>query len=397
MRAYVSYGIALLIVLGLAVWLGSGVLIQGGQGPGKGEKPVVALVGGGEASEEHHEVAEGEIDPSLTIAERNDAAGGGENAKPRSVRIQISTAQAKPIEVPLRGRTKAAAAVSVVAQTSGTVQAVGVTKGQSVKAGDLLCTLDQGARQAAVAQAQASVDQAQSSYDANAALREKGLAAENSGLPLEAALKGAQAALQNAQLELARTEIKAPVDGVVADPLATVGSMLAPGAPCASVVQLDPMLFVAAVPEARIAYARLGLNAVVTTVTGDKADGTVTYLSPTADEATRSFAVEISLPNPDHKLRDGVTADAIVNVGTATVHILPQSVLTLDDKGVLGIRTVEEGNKVAFYPANIIKDSAEGVWLIDLPFKINVITVGQDFVQPGQVVDAKTAEGEQPS
>lgn len=397
MRAYVSYGIALLIVLGLAIWLGTGVLIQGGQGPGKGEKPVVALVGGGEPSDEHHEAASGEIDPSLTIAERNDVAAGGENATPRSVRIEISTAQAKPIEVPLRGRTKAAAAVSVVSQTSGTVQAVGVTKGQAVKAGDLLCTLDQGARQAAVAQAQASVEQAQSSYDANAALRAKGLAAENSGLPLEAALKGSQAALQNAQLELARTEIKAPVDGVVSDPLATVGSMLAPGAPCASVVQLDPMLFVASVPEARIAYARLGLNAVVTTVTGDKADGTVTYLSPTADEATRSFAVEISLPNPDHKLRDGVTADAIVNVGTATVHILPQSVLTLDDNGVLGIRTVEEGNKVAFHAANIIKDSAEGVWLIDLPFKINVITVGQDFVQPGQVVDAKTAEGEQPS
>lgn len=397
MRAYVSYGIALLIVLGLAIWLGTGELIQGGQGPGKGEKPVVALVTGGDGSEEHHEVAEGEIDPSLTIAQRNESAAGGETATPRSVRIQISTAQAKPIEVPLRGRTKAAAAVSVVAQTSGTVQAVSVTKGQTVKAGDLLCTIDQGARQAAVAQAQAAVDQAQSSYDANAALRDKGLAPENSGLPLEAALKGAQAGLQNAQLELERTEIKSPVDGVVSDPLVSVGNMLAPGAPCASVVQLDPMLFVASVPEARIAYARLGLNAVVTTVTGDNANGTVTYLAPTADEATRSFAVEISLPNADHKLRDGVTADAVVNVGTATVHVLPQSVLTLDDNGVLGIRTVEEGNKVVFHAANIIKDSAEGVWLIDLPFKINVITVGQDFVQPGQVVDAKTAEGEQPS
>lgn len=397
MRAIYSYGIALIIVLGLAAWLATGVLVTGGKGPGNGEKPVVALITGAESSAETHQGDGGVTDPALTIGERNDKEGAGDSAKPRSVRIAISTAVAKPIEVPLRGRTKAAAAVSVVAQTSGTVEAVGVTKGQSVKAGDLLCTLDQGARQAAVTQAQAAVDQAQTAYDSNKALRDKGLAPNNSGLALEAALTGARAGLQNAQLELGRTEIKAPVAGVVSDPLASVGSMLAPGAPCATVVQLDPMLFVASVPEARIAYAKLGLKAAVTTVTGDKAEGTVTYLSPTADEATRTFAVEISLPNADGKLRDGITADAIVNVGTTTVHVLPQSVLTLDDEGVLGIRTVEEGNKVAFHPATIIKDSVEGVWLVDLPFNINVITVGQDFVQPGQVVDAKTADGETPS
>ena len=70
--------------------------------------------------------------------------------------------------------------------------------------------------------------------------------------------------------------------------------------------------------------------------------------------------------------------------------ILPQSVLTLDDNGVLGIRTVEDGNKVAFHAVTIIKDTRDGVWVVGLPFKINVITVGQEFVQPGQIVDAKT-------
>ena len=79
---------------------------------------------------------------------------------------------------------------------------------------------------------------------------------------------------------------------------------------------------------------------------------------------------------------------------TAPVHVLAQSVLTLDDDGVLGIRTVEAGNKVAFHAVTIIKDTRDGVWVTGLPFKINVITVGQEFVQPGQVVDAKTADGE---
>ena len=125
-------------------------------------------------------------------------------------------------------------------------------------------------------------------------------------------------------------------------------------------------------------------------ITGDKVEGKVTYIAATADDATRSFPVEIELPNADGKIRDGITADAVVNVGTAPVTVLPQSVLTLDDTGVLGIRTVEEGSKVAFHAINIIKDTRDGVWVLGLPPKINVITVGQEYVQPGQVVDAKT-------
>jgi len=402
MRAIYSYGIALVIVLVLAVWLASGTLINGGKGPGEGEKPLVSLIephGGPltDAVEDSginaHAEAEG-IDPHLTIAERNASAGGGESAVPRSVRVAVMSAQNMPIEVPLRGRTKAKTTVSVVAQTSGIVQAVNVAKGQSVKAGDTLCTLDQGARKLAVEQAQAAVDQAQTAYTANQQLVQKGVAAPNTALAAEAALKGAQAQLENARLELERTVIKTDIDGVVNDPMTTAGAMLAMGQPCATVVQLDPMLFVASVPEAQIGYAREGLTAKVTTITGAKADGKVTFISSTADAATRSFPVEIEIPNPDLTIRDGVTADAIVNVGTSPVHVLPQSALTLDDEGVLGIRTVEAGSKVAFHPVTILRDTRDGVWVVGLPLKINVITVGQEFVQPGQIVDARTADGE---
>jgi multidrug efflux system membrane fusion protein len=129
-------------------------------------------------------------------------------------------------------------------------------------------------------------------------------------------------------------------------------------------------------------------------VTGETANGKVTYIGSTADDATRSFPVEIELPNADEKLRDGVTATAVVDVGTAPVQVIPQSALTLDDNGVLGIRTVESGNKVAFHAISPIKDTRDGVWVVGLPSTINLITVGQEYVHPGQIVDAKTADGE---
>ncbi len=472
MRAIYSYGIALLIVIGIAVLMASGTIKIGGQGPGNGERSIIAAaqtepltpeqqslldaakakqqaaddarkaadqaaadaktaadaaddadtsgIAKGEelkkeaaakaeeaakaksaadaatnaakAADDAAAAAQKEADAFKTIAERNIEKNGGDEttAAPRSVRIAEVSQQLMPIDYALRGRTKAKASVSVVAQTSGTVQAINFAKGQQVNAGDTICVLDQGARKLAVDQAQAAVDQAQTAFDSNAALVAKGLAAQNTTLAVQAQLAGAKTALENAQLELGRTEIKTDVAGTIQDPLATVGNMLAAGQPCATVVQLNPMLFIASVPEAKITYARLGLTATVTTISGDKVEGKVTYIASTADDATRSFPVEIELPNADGKIRDGITADAVVNVGTAPVTVLPQSVLTLDDQGVLGIRTVEEGSKVAFHAVTIVKDTREGVWVTGLAPKISVITVGQEYVQPGQVVDAKT-------
>src|SRR5690606_29270765 len=139
----------------------------------------------------HHE-SSGHIDPHLTIAERVAQEGGAE-VQARSVRTQTFMLQPYAIEAPLRGRTKAKASVSVVAETSGVVDVVHVQKGQRVAAGDLICTLDQGTRAAAVAQAEAGLAQAQSQYDTNAQLRAEGLAPANSALQLEAALQGAKA------------------------------------------------------------------------------------------------------------------------------------------------------------------------------------------------------------
>src|SRR5690606_39316272 len=186
-------------------------------------------------------------------------------------------------------------------------------------------------------------------------------------------------------------EIKAKVDGLVQDPVAVAGSMLAAGAPCATIIQLDPIVFTGMVPEVHIGLAKLGLPASIKTVTGQQVDGKASYNASQADNATRAFPVEIEIPNSDFAIRDGVTAEAIVNIGTAPGHLLPQSVLTLDDNGVLGVRTVENG-VVAFYPVTIVSDTRNGVWVTGLPLVADVITVGQENVTAGQAVEASPAK-----
>ena len=473
MRAIYSYGVAGVILVVGAVWLGSGVFVQGGNGPGNGEKPIVALVSGNgstvkadpaliaeteakakaaaaakaeadaakaeadkatlalraadteekkkelaaELEEKAKHAAEAkaeadkaklaadaaaaeaaklktELDAVNTIATRVEEAAGASTA-PQSVRTQTFQLQAMAMEVPLRGRTKAKSTATITPETSGVVTAVNVTKGQRVEVGDVLCTLDQGTRAAAVATAQASLAQAQADFDTNKSLREKGLAAANTANALDSALKAAQSQFDQAKAEFDRTQVRTTVAGVVQDPVTTVGSMLSPGAPCATVVELDPMLFVGTVPEVNIGRAKLGLKAKVQTVAGATVEGEVSYIASTADESTRSFPVEIQIPNPDGSVLSGLTATATVSMGTLPAHLLPQSVLTLDDNGAIGVRAVKDG-KVEFYPVTVVSDSREGVWVTGLPPLVDVITVGQESVVAGQTVNATNVTAETP-
>jgi multidrug efflux system membrane fusion protein len=304
----------------------------------------------------------------------------------------------------VRGQTKAKATVVAAAETTGTVKSIEVSNGQQVKAGTLLCTLDPETRQAAVAQAQASmqqaqagVDKAQADYDTNEQLIKRNVASANSQRQLEVALEGAKAtlagakvALDNAKMELNRTNIYAKVDGVIED-VANVGQLLSSVSPaaavCANIVELNPIVFTGAVPEANIGYARDGLPVTVKTVTGKTLKGKVTYIAAVADAATRTFPVEVDLDNPGYAVRAGVTAEGVVDVGATPAQLLPQSALTLDDQGTIGVRAVQD-SKVVFYPITILKDAREGMYVSGLPPKVDVITVGQEFVKAGDTVKA---------
>ncbi|MDA9244404.1 efflux RND transporter periplasmic adaptor subunit, partial [Amylibacter sp.] len=60
-------------------------------------------------------------------------------------------------------------------------------------------------------------------------------------------------------------------------------------------------------------------------------------------------------------------------------HLLPQSSLTLNSSGVLGVRIALD-DKAKFIPINIIRDAEEGVWVTGLPNSVDVIIVGQEYV-----------------
>jgi multidrug efflux system membrane fusion protein len=116
---------------------------------------------------------------------------------------------------------------------------------------------------------------------------------------------------------------------------------------------------------------------------GQKIEGNVTFLSRSADTTTRTFRVEVNVPNDQLKIRDGQTVEIAIGSDGKKAHLLPQSALTLNDEGLLGIRFIDEQSTTRFAAVNLEQDTKEGVWVSGLKDKVNVIIIGQEFVREG--------------
>lgn len=384
MRFLKSYGLVLLLLIGLAAWLATGTFIQGGKGPGNGSQPTIDVITG-----QKSEVAETKSLETEKIE------------KLQSVRTRTFVAEALELTVPVRGRIEADAVVSVRPETAGVVETIHVAKGDSVAAGDLLCTIDQGTRQAAVsqatsglAQAKAALAQAEADFDTNKQLREKGVSSANSARNFEVALAGANANVQaaianldNAKKDIERTQVRSGIAGIVQDPVANIGDLVSNASVCATIVQIDQMRFTGKIAEAKIENVNIGMTADVKAVTGRAAKGVVSFIATSANAATRTFDVEILIDNKDHKFLDGVTAEADITLGTIPAQLLPQSILTLDSDGTLGVQQIIDGAS-QFTPINITRATPDGVWVAGLPTSVEIVILGQEFLVDGQKVAA---------
>ncbi len=308
------------------------------------------------------------------------------------VRVAALVATDRNATVTVRGRTQALHAVDVRAEVEGVVKAIHFDKGQKVKTGDVLCEIDVNDRGAKVAQMQAMVAQTGKELEVAQELYKEGFRSKTQLAQAQASYEGAKAGASTMGIQLANTKIRAPFDGYVDDRYVDVGDYMRVGDKCEMVFAPEPFLAVGAVSEHEVGQITIGDAASATLVTGETVAGKVRFVADRADPATRTFRVEVQLPNADNKLRDGVSADIHIPVKRlAAVHISP-GILVLNDAGAVGVRVVENGI-VHFLPIQIISDGPDGMWIAGVPARVNIITVGQEFVTDGEHVKAVVEKG----
>lgn len=348
------------------------------------------------------ETTEGES--ATTAPEGADAeaggSGGGEAAEAEAEQAAtalktVAVVTPQIIEhnriVRISGLTMANKRTTLATRSAGVISELNVEKGDHVSAGDVILTLEGPEKAAAVARAEALLVQRQQEFDNAAALVERGINPETQTNAARSALAAARAELEAAQAELDRLNVVAPFDGIVDSVEVEQASWAQAGDPVGALLQIDPLRIRGEVSEADRRHIEVGTEADVRLINGVEATGKVSYISLDATPETRTYPVEIQVSNPDRQIPVGMTAEIMLKAPAVKAVKLPRSVVTLNEEGDLGVRTLDRNERVGFVAIDLIDDTPSGLILGGIDEDARVIVAGQDLVTTGDVVNAVEA------
>ena len=340
------------IVVLLTVWIGSGMLTR-----------------------DHAPVAERETPPPPSVA--------------------VSTSQAEPVtrEVVLYGDVEPNQVAVLRARTDGIVEEMTST-GTRVERGEAVGRLSTDDRQARLARARAQLASAQRNYDSAMDMVEDGFVSRTEAQTRLAELEAARAELRAIELEIDNTTLRAPISGVVNRIDADLGAYVSMGGEVLQIVDNDPLIAVIHVHQAAAPRLRTGMPARVDFIGGGHREGSIRYIAPVADASTRTFRVEIEVDNSDLALPSGLSAEVVVPTDTVDAHRISPALIRLDARGRIGLQTVDEDDRIAFTPVEVIRARADGVWVTGLPEQARVVTISRGLLSPGQQVEVNETPGD---
>ncbi len=310
-----------------------------------------------------------------------------EAALPR-VRVRSVESERVPQEIILLGTTEAKRKVRLRAQTVGVVKKVLVARGQFVRQGEVLVKLAADDRPARLRQAKALLDQRQTEFEAATSLSKKNLRSQIALSEANALLNAAKAGLERIRVDMDRTEIRAPFDGFVDQRFVELGDYMKVGEPIVTILDLSTIVVAGDVSEHNVSKIKPGLSGRAVLVDKRELEGQITYVARSSSASTRTFRVELEVPNPSYAVAEGITAKISLSVGETVAHRLSPALLTLSDEGVMGIKVINAENIVEFLSVTLVADTPEGTWLGGLPEQLELISVGHEFVKQGQKVTA---------
>ena len=344
-----SVWIALLILLAIILWMGSGFVLPTEDGETRAS--------------------------SVTPA-------------PAAVTVRTSRAQDVTLTFSAEGQAEPDRDTQILAEGTGEVAEMAVRKGQDVEAGALIAQLDTESAEAALAQAQEELTRAQREFDNAGRLLDRGVATADRMAEARADLATAESGVTSARRALDDLSINAPFAGRIEMLSIEEGEFVSAGSSIGRIVDNKPLTVAFQIPQQSLSRIETGQAAEVTFITGQTRQGEVTFVGTAAASETRTFLAEVEVANEDGAIPAGVSAEIRIPTGSARAHRVAPSIVSLNPEGELGVKTVEDGT-VVFHPVELVRADAGAVWVKGLPEEAMIITIGQGFVRAGEEVDAR--------
>lgn len=320
-----------------------------------------------------------------------------DDTNPMTVEVHLYKARAVTRHIVAQGQVEPNRVVTVRAETAGRIAEIVVEEGRVVSAKDVLARLEMDDREVQLKKAEALLQERRKTYARAKQLGDKGYQAQRMIDESFSALRAAEAELAEIQLQIANTELRAPFSGILESRQVEVGDYVTVNGEIATIIDNDPLVVTTQIAQQNISDIKLGKSARLDFATRQQLEGTVRFIAPRAETSTRTFRVEIEVPNPDNRIPSGTSVEASIPAGEVIAHFISPALLSLDDSGQVGIKTVATDGVVEFYPTSIVLAEAQGLWVSGLPEQARIITVGQGFVRPGETVRVVEYKDEQAS
>ena len=304
--------------------------------------------------------------------------------------VAASWSEARPVgqELSLYGEVVPTQVASVRSRTDGLVESVS-PQGTRVEEGDVLAQLSTDDREARLARAEAQVASARRAAEAAQQLADRGVGPQSDVQARQAELEAARAELRAIQLEIENTTLRAPIAGVINRVIADIGAYVSPGGEVLEIVDNDPLIAVVQVQQSQIVNVRAGMPARIRFIGGEETQGEVRFVSPLADAATRTFRVEIEVPNPEGEVPAGISVEAMLVTRTVEAHHISTALVRLDEQGRLGLNAVDEDDRIVFKPVDIVMADSSGIWVAGLASRERLVTISQGAIAAGERVEVR--------
>ncbi len=313
---------------------------------------------------------------------------------PKPVAVAVKTSQAETVTqfYQAEGQALPDRDTTMRAEISGDIAEVLVSKGQDVSAGDVIARFDPTNNIADANRVAEELLLAQRELENAMSLLQRGVSTADRVADARGALVGVEAQVTAVEQAAKSLAITAAFDGRIETLNLDEGEFVSAGTEVGRLVDITPLTVAIQVPQQSLTRLSVGQPATVRFITGEEREGVVTFVGTSAASETRTFLAEIEVENDDGAIPAGISAEVIIPTGEVTAHFLSPSIVSLNAEGALGVKTVNTDNVVEFFQVEVVKAQIDGIWVTGLPETVDVITVGQGFVNEAETVAPMAAE-----
>lgn len=234
-------------------------------------------------------------------------------------KVEVATVASRDVvqQVVFTGNVEAEVVNNIAPQSPRRIKEIRFDVGDHVRKGDVLVSLENSA----LVQSKAQMDNAKIEYDRTDELYKIGGASKSEWDARRLQYEVAKASYENL---LENTTLIAPVDGIVTARNYDKGDM-AGGLPVLVVEQIRPVKIMINISENLFARVRKGMKVIVNLEAYGDEDfaGSITRIYPTINNATRTFAAEVAVPNRDERVRPGMFARVTLPYGKQNHVVAP--------------------------------------------------------------------------